>query len=63
MHKVSNDLKKYDFTKDITKLKEQIALNQNNSENTHNENRNHLNNIQQQFKLFTKIKMFDDFSE
>lgn len=63
MHKVQNDLKKYDFTKDISKMKDLITSQQNNSENLQNENRNNIKQIQNQFKLFTKMKMFDDFSD
>lgn len=62
MHKVSNDLKKYDFTKDIAKLKENISNAQLNAENLHNEHGLIISQIQQQFKFFTKMKMFEDFS-
>jgi len=64
MHKVSGDLKKYDnYAKEISKLKDSLAIIQGNSENRSSELEGKYEDLKNQFTNFTKLKMFNDFSE
>jgi len=64
MHKVASDLKKYDnYAKEINKLRESLAIVQGNSENRSTELDDKFEDLKKQFSNFTKLKIFNDFSE